>query len=213
MRPTDSECAVSDVGSLQGSVGGDVSGAASGGGGSGQGRVRGGVSQRRVARQLGVLVQGPGAPGVRMGQEASSGAGGSGNDPHVKALRHEFEFWVVKSWVALLEGPSDWGQWPLGHRSSSPGFLLAVEREGLELREVARVGSLVACGHPRLEEFEPMVAPVPVGPLDEARKRGAIGWVCNIAVGEGGYRLFYWVYPSGMTGFEALLRPGEQCPR
>ncbi len=131
------------------------------------------------------------------------GPPGGGGLPGPLDLSQTLYVLIVQQWVQTLEGPYDWGGWPLSHYVFSDAFLRKLEHLA-DLDNVAWVCAMVACGlaHEFVElEVQPRTAVSGAGEL--VREDGAGGYRCIILTGQGaGSRLDYWRLPSGVIEFD-----------
>ncbi|HSZ70479.1 MAG TPA: hypothetical protein VK756_08955 [Solirubrobacteraceae bacterium] len=163
------------------------------------------------------------APGRRppcgAGGEPAAAQDDGGSRPRRAATRQlridrdAFDIMIVQQWTKTLQGPYDWGDWPLARYRLGVGVVSAAESyasasprcAGSAVERLAWVCAMVACGRaPRLRSLD--AGPLPAGAAEAARADGARGWRCNLQRDtRGGPQLHYWIHPSGLVEFEAVV--------
>ncbi len=126
---------------------------------------------------------------------------------------------IVQQWTKTLQGPFDWGEWPLARYRLGDGVVRAAADRGAFARcsstggaeRLAWVCAMVACGRAeRIGSLDPSPLCNQLDGVQIVRADGARGWRCNIERdAPRGSKLHYWVYPSGLIEFNAVLAHDE----
>jgi hypothetical protein len=130
-----------------------------------------------------------------------------------------FDMLIVRQWTKTLQGPFDWGEWPLAPYLLGVGVVRAAADRGAFARcasssraeRLAWVCAMVACGRAaRICGIDPSPMCEQSDGAQVVRADGALGWCCNVERNSpGGPKLHYWTHTSGLIEFEAVAAHGD----